>query len=802
MRPSAALTPELANTMPDTPAMSPGEKLASKQIREATGVSGKLDMKALKTMIAAAYDEADRDRKRTDRSIALMVDELETLNAGLEKTVRERTTELLHASSRLTATFNAVKQGIVMIGREGDIQITNEKAREFLGLGGGSAAEGNEVSALLTALVRRANQLDKEMASGLPGGAAHPMLDATDCLAPDGRILSVQMALIPSGGSVVTLLDVTAEREQEAALVEAEARYRALFDNAVIGVYRTTPSGEQLFANPALVKLNGFESEREMLDAALNIGSHWYVDPERRAQFIETLERDGRVHDFVSEVYRLKTRERMWVSETAWIVRDASGTPLCYEGTVIDATERIEAQRRITYIALHDELTGLSNRSGFRDHLQRAWTRKGASGTIGLLCVDLDRFKEVNDTMGHQAGDQLLFAVAARLIGMTDSTHHVARLGGDEFAIVVTECKGMAELLPLANRIIAKLSEPLVIDSQPIVIGATIGIALRDAETASADQLLRNADIALYRAKAEGRGRAGAFEDTMAAQVKARRDTEMDLRYAIQREELDLHFQPIVDATTESIVSCEALIRWNHPQRGAVGPQDFIPIAEECGLMIPLGEWVLRRACAVAATWPAHVGIAVNLSPVQFRSRGLLPAVIQALSSTGLSPSRLELEITESVLMMDDRATEVTLRGLKRLGVKIALDDFGTGHSSLSYLHRFSFDKIKIDQGFIRSMNTDAVNAAIVRAVISLGVELGISVVAEGVETRDQAEALKAEGCPLFQGYLFSRPVAAAKLPFALREEAPSPRAEVTQLARSPTDTTLGSAASPLMRQA
>ncbi|MGL4729862.1 MAG: putative bifunctional diguanylate cyclase/phosphodiesterase, partial [Bosea sp. (in: a-proteobacteria)] len=340
-----------------------------------------------------------------------------------------------------------------------------------------------------------------------------------------------------------------------------------------------------------------------------------------------------------------------------------------------------------------------------------------------------------------------------------------ARLGGDEFAILAADVSDPAELHELAETAIAQLTAPVIIAGQAVVIGATAGIAVRDAHSGTADELLQNADIALYRAKSAGKGLACFYEPSMGEALRLRRQMEIDLRSAIARNELTLHYQPVVSASCGKTVACEALLRWRHDERN-IGPAEFIPIAEETGLMIPIGEWVIREACLEAARWPAEISIAVNLSPVQFRSPGLLPTVVQALASSGLDPARLELEITETVMMADDRTTWLTLNGLRSLGVRIALDDFGVGHSSLSYLHRFRFDKIKIDRSFVSSIESDPVNGAIVRAVIRLGAELGISIVAEGVETQAQATALRIESCQLFQGYLFGRPGEAAGLSF------------------------------------
>ena len=423
-----------------------------------------------------------------------------------------------------------------------------------------------------------------------------------------------------------------------------------------------------------------------------------------------------------------------------------------------DITERRRAEAKIVYMAHHDALTDLPNRLQLYEQLRHvlAKTRQGLH--VAVFCLDLDRFKEVNDAHGHPVGDLLLKAVADRLRQCIRDVDLVARLGGDEFAIMQAGASQPTDATALASRLIEVIGAPYELDGKQVRVDLSIGIALAPGDGLDPEQLLKNADMALYRAKADGHGLYRFFEPEMDARMQVRRNLEIDLRKAIANGEFELFYQPLVDMKTEYVTGFEALIRWNHPERGMIPPLDFIPIAEETGLIVPLGDWVLRQACAEAATWPSNVKIAVNLSPVQFKNKILLPSVVSALAASGLSPNRLELEITESVLLQDGGETLAVLHELRELGVRISMDDFGTGYSSLSYLRKFPFDKIKIDQSFISDMSNHDDSLAIVRAVIAMGSGLGIATTAEGVETAEQFKRLKLEGCTEVQGYLFSPP--------------------------------------------
>jgi len=433
--------------------------------------------------------------------------------------------------------------------------------------------------------------------------------------------------------------------------------------------------------------------------------------------------------------------------------------------TYEDITERRKAEARIAHMARYDMLTELPNRSFFREQMEHALRQVRRDEAIAVLCLDLDHFKEVNDALGHPVGDDLLKEVAVRLRACIRESDVIARLGGDEFAIVMPSAADqLQEISVLASRLIEAVSAPYLIDGQQLVVGLSIGIAISTTDGSGADELLKNADMALYRAKEDGRGIYRYFEPGMDARAQARRLLELDMRAGLANSEFEVYYQPIVDLKDDKITALEALVRWNHPRRGLVSPNDFIPLAEDTGLIVQLGQWVMARACADAVTWSRPVRVAVNFSPVQFKQRGLVEAVAATLTSSGLPADRLEIEITEAVLLHDSVSTLATLHGLRELGVRISMDDFGTGYSSLSYLRSFPFDKIKIDQSFIQDVATRNDSIAIVRAVTGLGSSLGITTTAEGVETSEQLEALRGEGCTEVQGYLYSRPRPAAEV--------------------------------------
>ncbi|MDA9498079.1 bifunctional diguanylate cyclase/phosphodiesterase [Bradyrhizobium sp. CCBAU 11357] len=437
-----------------------------------------------------------------------------------------------------------------------------------------------------------------------------------------------------------------------------------------------------------------------------------------------------------------------------------------------DVTERIRADERIAHLAHYDALTDLPNRVLLRGHLERRVAELAQGKPFAILYIDVDEFKGVNDSHGHEVGDELLRQVASRLRACVSGNDMVARLGGDEFAIVKAATSDPAELTALAETILKALRAPVDCKGHEIPTDASIGIAIAPDHGDNLDDLLKRADLAMYAAKSEGRRTFRLFAPEYDAKARQRRQLELDLRQALARGEFEVHYQPLVDLTANVVTGCEALLRWRHPERGMVSPAEFIPVAEDTGLIGEIGEWVLKQACVEAASWPGRIHIAVNVSPLQFRSRTLALKVAAALAESGLAPGRLELEITETVLIRDDAEALAILQQLRELGVRIALDDFGTGYSSLSYLHRFPFDKIKIDRSFISDIGEPEDSSPIVQAVVHMAAARHMATTAEGVETEAQAEVLRQLGCSQMQGWLFSPAVPAAKLKQLLAAQA------------------------------
>ena len=472
----------------------------------------------------------------------------------------------------------------------------------------------------------------------------------------------------------------------------------------------------------------------------------------------------------LSEIGNSQAKDIITTDSSAASGRSVAWTfqPMAGGGTVVlveDITERKNAEARISRLARYDELTALPNRVNFRDEIERLLAiSHSAERLSALLFVDLDQFKQVNDTLGHPCGDQLLCAVADRLREMLRPEDFVARFGGDEFVVFQQNILSNEDAAGLARRIVDRLSERYKIDNHLVEIGASVGIAMTSPAGISADTLLKNADMALYRAKADGRGTFCFFRDEMAQTVEARRILELDLRKALAHEEFELFYQPLVNLKSGRIATCEALLRWNHPVRGTVSPIDIIPVAEDMGLIVDLGRWILRKACMECMKWPEGVSVAVNFSPQQFHQRDVLSEVRYALEVSGLPAHRLEIEITESSLLRNTQLTHDVLSQLHMIGVRISLDDFGTGYSSLSYLHNFPLQKVKIDRSFLEGIDSDR-PLTLLRGVARLSADLGMSVVVEGIETNEQLELISVDGTVSeAQGYLFSRPVPAVRI--------------------------------------
>ncbi|MCP3056657.1 putative bifunctional diguanylate cyclase/phosphodiesterase [Aurantimonas marianensis] len=471
-------------------------------------------------------------------------------------------------------------------------------------------------------------------------------------------------------------------------------------------------------------------------------------------------QQQGLIRDHRSSVFVQECTDGRAISVTHAALGDG-GWIATYE----DITDLRRVEHQIIHMAHFDSLTDLANRVLFGEKLDQALSRaRQDQSFLAIMCLDLDRFKDVNDTLGHQRGDELLKCVADRLRHNVRDKDLVARVGGDEFTLLLLSSDEPRDLDAIASRLIEAVSAPYEIDGQEVLIGLSIGIAEFKASSDDADVLLKQADLALYEAKTSGKRTFRFFEPQMDDQLQARKGLEADLRKALPNNELDVFYQPVMHAVREEVCGFEALIRWRHPTRGMIPPDEFIPVAEDIGLIVNIGDWVLRQACEQATRWPTDIRIAVNLSPAQFRSQALVQAVVNALAATGLCANRLELEITESVLLEDSEHTLTILHQLRELGVRVALDDFGTGYSSLSYLRSFPFDKIKIDQSFIRDMSENSHHLPIVELVIALGRDLGVTTTAEGVETEDQFRKLQALGCTELQGYFFGRPAPASKI--------------------------------------
>jgi diguanylate cyclase (GGDEF)-like protein/PAS domain S-box-containing protein len=622
-------------------------KLLARQLAKAKA-SGEVDLQALLTLVSGAYEQSDSDRQRTDRSIALMIGELEQLNRGLDQLVQERTAalrerefELQAQNMRFDAALENMPQGLCMFDRNERLIVCNERYGEMYGL-------------------------SKEQTK--PG---------------------------------VTL--------------------RAILEARVEGGYH--PNEPDLYVEKILAKVRN--------------GQPYYSEYPMR---------DG--HTFAIH--------HRPMSGGGWVAIHQ------------DITAQKQAETQIAFMARHDGLTGLANRSVLLEKMEEALARLRRHGSpFTVFMLDLDLFKIVNDSLGHPVGDELLKVVAARLLACTRETDTVARLGGDEFAILATaDDNQQGAAIATANRLLAAISTPFDLDGNVINIGTSIGIVLAPTHAANVEQLLKSADLALYKAKGEGRDSYRFFEPSMGLEAITRRTHQSELRNALTNDEFILHYHPIVDVHTREPASVEALIRWKHPQRGMISPLEFITLAEETGLINPIGEWVLRKACADAAQWPANVKVSVNLSAVQFRRLCPIDNVRNVLDETGLPPERLELEITETVLLQGNEENVETLHQLRAMGISIVLDDFGTGYSSLSYLRMFPFDKIKIDRSFVQELAKNEHSASIVSAVAGLGRSLRIGTVAEGVETEDQLILVRAAGCTHAQGYLFGKPCAVTELKF------------------------------------
>jgi len=561
--------------------------------------------------------------------------------------------------------------------------------------------------------------------------------------------------------------DISARKAQEQALQEAERRYKSLFDNAIEGIFRTTPDGRYLDANPALARIYGFDTPEELIATLKDIGNQLYVEPGRREEFMRIIAARGEITGFESRVYR-KNGDVIWISENARAVFDAEGRVSHYEGTVEDVTERRRYQERIEQQANYDTLTGLANRSLLHDRLKQAILTAATYGTrLAVAFIDLDNFKVINDSLGHHVGDELLRTMAERFRRVVREHDTVARLGGDEFVLLINGHASADSVGMLLENVLGEISRPWRSEHGELQVTSSIGVALYPNDGDDAETLLKNADSAMYRAKERGRNNYRFFTSDLNDKMKERLAIENGLRRALERNQLELLYQPRVDLATGKVIGCEALLRWLPVDGQPVDPARFIAVAEETGLIVPIGEWVLKTACAQNALWQ-KMGlkpfcVSVNVSSRQFRQDDFVDSIAAVLDETGLDPACLEIELTESMVMHDAEKMIQMLHAIKRLGVGIAVDDFGTGYSSLSYLKRFPVDRLKVDRSFVQDLATDPDDATIVSTIIALGHNLGLKVVAEGVETDAQVEFLRRNGCDELQGYYFGKPMPASR---------------------------------------
>jgi diguanylate cyclase (GGDEF)-like protein/PAS domain S-box-containing protein len=580
----------------------------------------------------------------------------------------------------------------------------------------------------------------------------------------DGRCILIEERQTSEGGVIGLRVDITEMKRREAS-------FRLLFDGNPVPMFVLAAADRRFLAvNDAALAHYGYE-RAALLDKTFSA-----IQPDSDGEELPGLDTDHSEDKAADQAGR------------TWRQRKADGSPidvalfsrrLTHDGheavmmAAIDITERKRAEARIAFMAHHDALTLLPNRLLLRQRMEEMLSRaRREKHSVATLCIDVDNFKSVNDTLGHPVGDLLLQTVAKRLRSVLRTEDVVARLGGDEFAILQSDVTHPSDASQLAERVLQTLNEPYTLDGHLVTIGASIGLALSPSDGDHPDLILKNADMALYRAKGDGKGVFRFFEAEMDARVQARRQLEIELRAALKADMLEVHYQPLVNLGSGETTCYEALIRWNSPTRGPVPPSEFIPIAEETGMIGQIGAFVLRRACADAAAWPKPLKVAVNLSPLQFKSTNLLLVVKQALEQAGLAPHRLELEITETLLLERSSQVLATLHALRALGVNICMDDFGTGYSSLSYLRSFPFDKIKIDRSFIHEMGVNEDSRAIVRAIIGIGSSLGITITAEGIENESDLVRLKAEGCTEGQGYLFSAAQRQSDVVAAMKEEA------------------------------
>ncbi len=682
-------------------------------------------------------------RPGSRRQIAAETGEIARKRAEVEAAIADAR----KSHERLREAIDILPQGIVFLDADGRYILWNKKYAEIYNRSSDLFQPGARLEDTIRVGVERGDYpeavgREQEWIAERLKKLYQPSERHEQTLA-DGRVILIDERLTEDGGVIGLRVDIT-------ELKQREASFRLLFDSNPVPMIVCALDGERILGvNDAAIEHYGYsraEFERLTIRSlqAFDPELPWSGDrssDEQAARTWKHVRADGALIDLA-----IYSRQLVYGDQPAVLL------------ALMDITERKRAEARLAFMAQHDGLTGLPNRALLRQQMDEILmhTRRSAD-KVAVLVLGLDNFKAVNDTLGHGIGDKLLRGVAKRLKSTLREEDTLARLNSDEFAIVQAGVTRPEDAVLLARRLLEAISDPYLLDGHSVVIGASIGIALSPGDGDESDKLLKNADMALSRAKNDFRGTFSFFEAEMDARAQTRRKIESDLREAIQNDVLRPHYQPLVDLATGRITGLEALVRWPHPERGMISPAEFIPVAEETGLINAVGGLMLRRACLDAAQWPDDVRVAVNLSPLQFRVGNLLSLVMDALKHSGLPPTRLELEITETLLLEKSSQTLATLHALRSLGVRISMDDFGTGYSSLSYLRSFPFDKIKIDQSFVRDLGANPDAQAIVRSIISLGKGLGVTITAEGVETEAELSCLRNEGCHEGQGYLFSR---------------------------------------------
>ena len=686
--------------------------------------------------------------------------------------------EPVHRTRLLEQAFNNLSLGLIICDNKYEVVVCNKRYMEIYGLSSEQVKPGTPVRDLIQHrfnLGFKVLSKPDEYIRARTGNAVVP--GTTVHQYTDGRIISYTVYPLPDGGAMATHEDITAReqirarlkkqyelgKQQEEALRIRNLQFDSAINNMSHGLCFFDPAHRLIVCNDRYVEMYDLPRDRigpgislaEIVDMRFEAGSFPAMSKEEYLHWRAKVAVSAEPTDSVIELRNgrtFKIRHRP-MPDGGWVA------------THEDITEQRQSEVKIEYMAHHDSLTDLANRVLLNERLEQALGHRiHREEIVAVHHLDLDQFKAVNDTFGHLAGDKLLKIVAGRLRGLVRDTDTIARMGGDEFVIVQGPIRDPAEATSLAQRIIALISEPYDLDGHQAVIGASIGIAVGPGDGLRPDKLLRNADLALYRAKGDGRGTFRFFEPAMDQQMQARRIMEQDLRKALAAGEFELYYQPVVNLASNEISGFEALIRWNHPEKGMVAPATFIPLAEEIGFIVAIGEWVIRQACSTAAKWPGDLHVAVNISAAQFRSPGLMQVIVGALATSGLHPTRLEIEITETVLLQNKETTLELLHQLRALGVRIAMDDFGTGYSSLTYLQCFPFDKIKIDRSFVKDITENTGSLNIVRAVAALANGMGMTATAEGVETSEQLDKITSEGCTEMQGYLFSKPLPATEI--------------------------------------